>query len=404
MTSSTHPVIRSAAAAALVLVCGAAGGQPASTTPETSNTLERAPASSSQDDLRSKFLDREDGQLDLGDFLAKPRRFLPVPIIVTEPAVGYGGGGVALFLRPREEAGKEGWSRPNMSVVGGLATRNGTWAAFAGDSSRWMEGRLRTLAGGGAGQVNLDFYGVTDERSSLDVKTRYSLRFTGALMQANWKIAADSAWSVGVRYVYASVDPRLRDDPTTLAVARPGRVEISAPTAVLEYDSRDNVFTPTRGIYAETSLLAAREAFGASVDFTRFEQLVLAWHPLPRDVTLGVRGNFAGSSSGTPFFLRHYIDLRGVPVMRYQGDRVGAVELEGRWQFHGRWSAVGFAGTGLAKTQRNVFSATQTVGSGGVGFRYELARSFGLHAGIDVAHSPGTTAVYLQIGNAWFRP
>jgi len=240
-------VIRSAAAAALVLVFGAAGGQPASTTPETSNTLERAPASSSQDDLRSKFLDREDGQLDLGDFLAKPRRFLPVPIIVTEPAVGYGGGGVALFLRPREEAGKEGWSRPNMSVVGRLATRNGTWAAFAGDSSRWMEGRLRTLAGGGAGQVNLDFYGVTDERSSLDVKTRYSLRFTGALMQANWKIAADSAWSVGVRYVYASVDPRLRDDPMTLAVARPGRVEISAPTAVLEYDSRDNVFTPTRG-------------------------------------------------------------------------------------------------------------------------------------------------------------
>ena len=66
-----------------------------------------------------------------------------------------------------------------------------------------------------------------------------------------------------MRYVYASVDPRLRDDPMTLAVARPGRVEISAPTAVLEYDSRDNVFTPTRGIYAETTLLASREAFGA---------------------------------------------------------------------------------------------------------------------------------------------
>jgi len=27
-----------------------------------------------------------------------------------------------------------------------------------------------------------------------------------------------------------------------------------------------------------------------------------------------------------------------------------------------------------------------------------------LHAGLDVAHSPGTTAVYIQIGNAWFRP
>ena len=35
---------------------------------------------------------------------------------------------------------------------------------------------------------------------------------------------------------------------------------------------------------------------------------------------------------------------------------------------------------------------------------YELARKFGLHAGIDVAHSRETTAVYFVVGNAWFRP
>jgi hypothetical protein len=46
----------------------------------------------------------------------------------------------------------------------------------------------------------------------------------------------------------------------------------------------------------------------------------------------------------------------------------------------------------------------QAVGAGGIGLRYELARKFGLHAGLDLAHSPGTTAVYIQIGNAWFRP
>ena len=47
---------------------------------------------------------------------------------------------------------------------------------------------------------------------------------------------------------------------------------------------------------------------------------------------------------------------------------------------------------------------TQNVGSGGFGFRYELARKFGLNAGIDIAHSPGTTAIYFLVGNAWFRP
>jgi len=71
--------------------------------------------------------------------------------------------------------------------------------------------------------------------------------------------------------------------------------------------------------------------------------------------------------------------------MRYQGDEMAAAEVEARWQFHGRWSVVAFGGAGTTRTTRDAYSASQNVGSGGVGFRYELARKFGLHAGIDVA-------------------
>ena len=38
----------------------------------------------------SKYRDLEDGQFDISSYLATPKRFLPVPIVVTEPAVGYG--------------------------------------------------------------------------------------------------------------------------------------------------------------------------------------------------------------------------------------------------------------------------------------------------------------------------
>ncbi len=47
---------------------------------------------------------------------------------------------------------------------------------------------------------------------------------------------------------------------------------------------------------------------------------------------------------------------------------------------------------------------SEDVASGGLGFRYELARKFGMNVGMDIAHSPGTTAIYLVVGNAWFRP
>lgn len=353
---------------------------------------------------RARFFDPDDGQLDLGYFLENPRGFLPIPIVVTEPAVGYGGGAAGMFLRPRREAGEEGWARPDISAIGAFGTQNGTWGAFGGDASRWIDGRLRTLVGAGTGRVNLDFYGLGLDSSSVNTKVRYSLDFTGVVAQANWQIAPKSPWAVGLRYVYADVDPLLRDEPVFPNLADRVRVKISAPTPIVEFDTRDNIFTPTRGIYAESSFLASRKSLGASDDFERFTQILIGWYPAASDVTLGARGNYAWSSDGTPFFLRPYIQLRGVPAMRYQGGQAASIEVEARWQFYGRWSVVAFGGGGTTRSDRGVLKSTQNVGSGGVGFRYELARKFGLNAGVDIAHSPGTTAVYFVVGNAWFRP
>jgi hypothetical protein len=352
----------------------------------------------------SKFRDPEDGQIDLSRFLATPRRFMPIPLVVTEPAVGYGGGLAAMFIRPRKAAGDEGFARPNISIVAGIATENGTWAAFAGDSSHWFDDRVQSLAAGGSGQINLDFYGLGDASSSLDEPVSYTLDFSLAMLQGSWKIKPKSPWSIGLRYVYSQVEPKLRDEPRFPGLADSIHIKISAPAAVLEYDSRNNLFTPTSGVYAESVYLASREELGASEDFERFQQVVMGWMPLAEKWTLGLRADYQWASEGTPFFLRPYVKLRGVEAMRYQGDDMASVEAEARWQVHGRWSLVGAAGYGSARSDRASYSATRDVVSGAVGFRYELARKFGLHAGMDVGFSSGTTAVYFQIGNAWFRP
>ena len=351
----------------------------------------------------ARFFDPEDGQFDLSYFLENPRGFLPIPIVVTEPAVGYGGGAAGMFLRPRREAGDEGWARPDISAVGAFGTQNGTWGAFAGDFSRWFDGRLRTLVGAGAGQFNLDFFGLGGAPSPLDQGVRFSLQLRGVLAQANWQLAPKSPWAVGLRYVYADVDPTPRF-PAFQGIAEQVRVKISAPVAIVEFDTRDNIFTPTRGMYVESSWMASRTALGASDDFERFQQVLIGWQPLTDDVTLGARVNYAWSSDGTPFFLRPFVQLRGVPAVRFQGDQAASIEVEGRWQFLGRWSVVAFGGAGATRTNRQASVVKQSVGSGGFGFRYELASKFGMHAGIDVAHSPGTTALYFVVGNAWFRP
>ena len=367
-------------------------------------TQENADAAAQAQTTGSRFRDPEDGQFDLSRFLAHPRAFLPIPLVVTEPAVGYGGGLAGMFVRPRKAAGSEGYARPNMSVVGGIATENDTWMAFGADSSHWFGDRLQTLAAAGVGELHLDFYGLGDASDSLDDPISYELDVSLGMVQGNWKPKAKSPWSLGLRYVYSKVEPKLEDQAQFPGLVDQIDIEISAPAFILEYDSRDNLFTPTRGIYAESLYMLSRESLGASQDFERFQQVLMGWIPLGKDWTLGMRGDYQWASDGTPFFLRPYIKLRGVAAMRYQGDEMASAEVEARWQFHGRWSLVGAAGYGSAHTERDLYSATRDVWSGAVGFRYQLARLFGMHAGVDVGVSDGETAIYLQVGNAWFRP
>ncbi len=80
------------------------------------------------------------------------------------------------------------------------------------------------------------------------------------------------------------------------------------------------------------------------------------------------------------------------------------METEARWQFYKRFSLVGFAGAGVAWNDFESLDNTQTVLTGGTGFRYEIARRYGLHMGLDVAFGPDNPVIYVVFGSAWLRP
>jgi len=63
-----------------------------------------------------------------------------------------------------------------------------------------------------------------------------------------------------------------------------------------------------------------------------------------------------------------------------------------------------FAGFGAAWNDFERLHNTQTIVTGGIGVRYEIARTYGIHMGIDLAFAPDNTAVYIQVGSAWARP
>jgi hypothetical protein len=348
----------------------------------------------------ARFVDEKDGKFDLSEHLLKHRGFLPVPIIVTEPAVGYGGGLAALWFKESvEDASQRALSagqRPAPPAIGALAgfrTENGSSGAFGGYFAPLDGDRYRVLAGAGTVGLNLDYYDRTGRPAA------YRLDGTGLLAQALMRMGK-SDWLVGVRYAYVGTQSqfereRVRDIPARDLEARIGRLSL-----IVDYDSRDNLFTPNRGTYMETEFAYAGESLGGNTEFRSLATRAFHYVPLG-PVVLGLRGDYRATSAGTPFFARPYVVLRGIPALRYQDERTAVGEVEARWNITPRWALVGFAGAGKAYGGRSTWSDAETVTTRGAGFRYLLARRLGLYAGLDVARGPEEQAIYIQVGGAW---
>ena len=92
--------------------------------------------------------------------------------------------------------------------------------------------------------------------------------------------------------------------------------------------------------------------------------------------------------------------------MRYQGDQMGSVEVEARWPVLGSLERRRLRRRRVTpRTDRNGLStARRTSAAAAWAFATTLARKFGMDVGLDVARSSGTTAFYILVGNAWFRP
>jgi len=143
------------------------------------------------------------------------------------------------------------------------------------------------------------------------------------------------------------------------------------------------------------------DAFGGDFDYKYLKASSLSWWGVLPKVVLGVRLDGRLTSGDTPFWSVPFIDMRGIPSLRYQGDKVFVAEIEPRWDVTDRWSLVGFIGSGWAEDSISDFDSSSAEIAGGVGFRYLAARRMGMRVGLDIARGPEDTVIYLQVGSGW---
>ena len=349
-----------------------------------------------------KFKDPDDGAFDMGDWLLDQRGFLPMPIIITEPAVGFGAGVVATFFREsiREAASRKTedgrLAPPDIYALGGAATENGTWLGMAGGMVNFDQGRYRWRGGVSRMSVNLDFFGIGGQGRPLS----YNLDGWASVQEGMARLGGSDVWLVA-RWNYLDLKNRfdVEGAPALSNLERATRA--SGLGLSVEVDTRDNIFTPSRGWYGAVDANFYDPDWGSDTRFQSYRGYGFLYVPIGQDVVLAGRLDGRAANGRVPFFMLPSVDLRGVPAARMQDRRTGVVETELRWNVTPRWALVGFVGGGRAWGTTTDFSDGNGTSAYGLGFRYFIAKRLGLYAGIDVAKSTLDHAIYLVLGSAW---
>jgi hypothetical protein len=178
---------------------------------------------------------------------------------------------------------------------------------------------------------------------------------------------------------------------------------LSEASVLLNYDSRNNVFTPTKGFFLQTTGTYSDSWFGGDGLYGRLILDAIGYFPVSERVFVGMRYLNNYTLGDVPFYARPTVRLRGVPLIKYQDINTIEFETEVTVNLAKRWSVLGFAGMGNAYSSLDEFKNGKSVRTLGTGFRYLLIRKFGARFGMDFAASPDDFAFYFIFGTSWFR-
>jgi hypothetical protein len=349
-----------------------------------------------------------DGAFDLSDYIIYAHGFIVVPTVITEPALGgIGGAIVPVFLKKHapvvDENGKKRFINPDITGGIGMYTGNKSWMVGAFRSSSLIKPRILYRVMAGYGDMNLSFYANNLPTGN---DQEFKLNFKSTIFYTQWlKQFRNAKWSAGPQYLFLNSKINLPDLELPLPFVQPKDIKstISQFGGAIQFDGRDNIFTPDKGIRLQSDFFWSDDAIGSDYDAWRVNFSAIGFYPLTKKLIGGLRIEGEQAFGKPPFYLLPGINLRGIPAARYQGKTSVVTEAEFRWDVYRRWSVMAYGGLASAFDDWDQAFSKPVVYSYGSGFRYLLARKFKLRMGVDVARGPEDWAYYIVFGSNWMR-
>lgn len=356
-----------------------------------------------QKETKTKISIRDslDHAIDMSDMLLNKKGVLLVPTVITEPSVGYGAAAAAIYFHSSYTK-KNG--PPSMSGLLGGGTENGTWLGGAFHVGYWHQDRIRYMGAVVRMYANISFYGSGPSGNYADDPVNLNLDAWLLVQQIKFRVAA-SNFFIGGRYILLNTSNTF-DIPVELPEFEGIQFDsqLSEATLVTNYDTRNNVFSPTKGFFIELSGTYSDDWMGGDGLYGRLSSVMIGYFPVNKKLVVGARHQANYSLGEVPFYARPVLSLRGAPITKYQDKNTMLMETEVDWNVYKRWSVVGFTGIGSAFSDFSSFDQGKSVATVGTGFRYLLMRKLGAQMGMDFAvSSGGDFAIYMVFGCSWLK-
>jgi len=336
-------------------------------------------------------------------------RFLALPFFVTEPAIGEGLGGALVYFHRKRDS-----DEPTITTaddIGKMDKKNKPPTTATGV---FAFGTNNDTVGAGIGHrrtFKKDLYRLSAVAAYADIHTTFFVRdfpfdFTmeGNFFYSNLKrriVGSNFFVGLSVSVANATIDFDFNPGDQFDSGIQDFSFKNVGLAGSIFYDGRDNTSMPNSGQLVDLTYWRHDEALGGDFGYWKSRLRIHSFHEFGEKFVLGLRLDTEKEGGNTPFFAKPYVRLRGIAALRYQGESTGAVEVEARYQFASRWSAVAFAGVGFADAKFPIAETEDDIRAYGAGIRFLALKEQDTWLGVDVARGPEDTAFYIQVGHAW---
>lgn len=341
------------------------------------------------------------GQLS-GNYKEKTQAdFVALPIPQSNPALGFGVTliGMALYNPNNSD-------RPWVTGAGAMKAGS-SHAVGVVQQASLLQNRLRLLAGYARANLDLRFYGIGAAAGDRDTSIPLDQSGRGGFAQALYQIG--DHWFAGLRYqnmhLKSSIDlTRVRQLGTVIPDANL-KLQMASLGPAFEYDSRDDSFYPTEGVFAKANLNFFSPKFDSDASFRHLSaSWNRYWQYSPSTVVAArVSGCVVGGQ--VPFtnlcMYGRNNDLRGYSTGQYRDRAMLAAQTEIRWRVGERWGVVAFAGAGAIGPSFAELPHQKILPSVGAGLRWQASKDYKVNISVDLAITKGNNAIYLYVGEAF---